>query len=44
MYDTERMYAVRRLLSEYVQSPSLRRLRDPHSLLRFDAPLERLRL
>ena len=32
MYDTARMYAVRRLLFEYVQSPSLRHLRDPHSI------------
>ena len=39
VYDTERVYAVRRLLSEYAQS-----LRDPLSLLRFDASLEGLQL
>jgi hypothetical protein len=32
MYDAERIYAVRRLLYEYVRSPSLRHLRDQHSI------------
>lgn len=32
MYNPQRTYAVRRLLLEYVQSPSLRHLRDPHSI------------
>ncbi len=32
MYDNERIYAVRRLLFQYVQSPSLRHLRDPQSI------------
>jgi hypothetical protein len=32
MYDHERIQSVRRLLSEYVQSPSLRHLRDPRSI------------
>ena len=32
MFENERHYAVRRLLYDYVQSPSLRHLRDPNSL------------
>jgi hypothetical protein len=32
MYDHERIQAVRRLLYDYVQSPSLRHLRDPRSI------------
>jgi hypothetical protein len=32
MYDHQRIHAVRRLLSEYVQSPSFKHLRDPRSI------------
>lgn len=32
MYDSERIYAVRRLLLEYVASPSLRHIRDSRSI------------
>lgn len=32
MYENERMRSVRNLLSEYVESPSLRHLRDPRSI------------
>ena len=32
MYDNERALAIRSLLFEYVRSPSLRHLRDPHSI------------
>lgn len=34
MVSDERISAIRAILSEYVRSPSLRHLRDPHSLLR----------
>ena len=34
MLDDERTYAVRRLLFEYVRSPSLRHIRDPYVLQR----------
>ena len=34
MFENERHYAVRRLLYVYVQSPSLRHLRDPNALTR----------
>src|SRR4051812_31024061 len=34
MPDDDRLYRVFRLLSDYVRSPSLRHLRDPHSLQR----------
>jgi hypothetical protein len=30
--DAERQYAVRSLLFDYVKSPSLRHLRDPHNI------------
>jgi len=32
MFDNESLYAVRRLLFDYVRSPSLRHIRDPHSV------------
>lgn len=32
MFDHERLYAVRRIIIEYVRSPSLRHLRDLHSI------------
>jgi hypothetical protein len=32
MFDNESVYAVRRLLFDYVRSPSLRHIRDPHSI------------
>ncbi len=32
MFDPERMQTVRRLIFDYVRSPSLRHLRDPHSV------------
>lgn len=32
MYDPERIQEVRRLIFDYVRSPSLRHLRDPHSI------------
>lgn len=32
MFDNDRVYAVRRLIFDYVRSPSLRHLRDPHSV------------
>jgi len=35
MFDSERLQAVRRLVGEYVRSPSLRHLRDPHSINSF---------
>lgn len=35
MFDHERLYAVRRLIFDYVRSPSLRHLRDPHSINEF---------
>jgi hypothetical protein len=34
MREDERIWAVRRLLFDYVKSPSLRHIRDPHSLLK----------
>ncbi|CAN7585208.1 hypothetical protein [Bosea sp. LjRoot237] len=32
MFNHERLYAVRRLIFDYLRSPSLRHLRDPHSV------------
>ncbi len=32
MADQERVHAVSQLVAEYVRSPSLRHLRDPHSI------------
>jgi hypothetical protein len=37
MREDERVWAVRELLSDYVKSPSLRHIRDPHSLIKLGA-------